>query len=280
MIQRPLILGDKRQLFGFLTSPQTCSTEYGVLILNAGLLHHIGPFGLHVDLANKFATIGIPTIRLDQSGKGESPKRHGFSRSDSIIADYDDAHEALQQLGAKKIVLLGLCSGADDATLIASQRSSVGALVLLDGYARRNFRYYINYYKPRIWSFRRWRRFAKKLLQQVSPPFNDDLLSDTIPITISLREWPEDAEMIERYRNLLANGTRILSIFTAGQNYYNYANQLAEIISAPEGRKNLEEVYLAHADHTYSTCSNRKRLVEYVSNWLQNRLIRNSDLIP
>ena len=71
--ETPIQMGKSGALFGILTRA-SASREIGVLILNAGLLHHVGPFRLHVLLARLLGERGFTTLRMDQSGKGARPR--------------------------------------------------------------------------------------------------------------------------------------------------------------------------------------------------------------
>ncbi len=72
--------GPKNSLFGILTTPDENVRVAGApiaLILNAGIVHRIGPFRLHVDIARRLASKGYSTLRLDLSGLGDSAPRTG-----------------------------------------------------------------------------------------------------------------------------------------------------------------------------------------------------------
>ena len=123
-----------------------------VLLWNAGLLHRVGPYRLYVDLARKFADMGFLVLRFDLSGKGDSEaRRENVSERERSTSDIKDAMDLLSKKnGVCKFVLLGLCSGADDAFPVGVQDSRVAGLVLLDGYGYRTLGYYLHHYGPRL----------------------------------------------------------------------------------------------------------------------------------
>ena len=43
------------------------------VFLSAGLLHRVGPHGLHVRLARELAQMGFSSLRVDLAGTGDSP---------------------------------------------------------------------------------------------------------------------------------------------------------------------------------------------------------------
>lgn len=264
----PLLLGEHAHLFGYRTAPEEGSAGIGAIILNAGLLHNVGPFRLHVDLADALAGQGIPVVRIDQSGKGESPRRPGpgMSRTQRLVSDYRDAYNALFELGVERTILVGLCSGADDALLIAQQEESVTGLVLLDGYARKTARFHARRLAAKLTSTRRaWHALARRLSVSKESRGAADALAD-----FNIRDWLDDTEMVQLIASLLDSNRKILAVFTSGQDYYNYGGQLKSNVKATARPENLEEIYYADADHTYSRCSQRQDLINRICRWAAN----------
>ena len=73
MNERAVSFGPERGLLGILT--QTAAHRDGiptVILLNAGLLHRVGPNRLSVDIARSLADLGYPCLRFDTSGVGDS----------------------------------------------------------------------------------------------------------------------------------------------------------------------------------------------------------------
>ncbi|MDE2418789.1 MAG: alpha/beta hydrolase [Burkholderiales bacterium] len=105
-------------LAGLLTTPagETPSTR-GVLLINAGSVHSIGPNRLWVRLARRWAAYGITVVRLDLSGLGDSPARVG--RTENVVYSAEAGNDIAmavrymrEQLHIQECQLLGLCSGA------------------------------------------------------------------------------------------------------------------------------------------------------------------------
>src|SRR5262245_18911200 len=63
--------GSVEELVGILSHP-AAPAQTAVLLLNAGVLHRIGPHRLHVTLARRLAELGFPALRLDLGGIGDS----------------------------------------------------------------------------------------------------------------------------------------------------------------------------------------------------------------
>ena len=115
-------------LFGIITEPAT-SVENDlpiVVLLNAGSANRTGPGRLNVFMARHFASIGFRCLRLDLGGIGDSPCESEDRENDPYPAtafrDIDRTIEELvRRYPTKRIVLMGLCSGAYAAFQAAAQ---------------------------------------------------------------------------------------------------------------------------------------------------------------
>lgn len=262
------MLGAHRELFALTSLPADLSHDVGVVILSAGLLHNVGPFRLHMDLARTLARHGIAVLQLDQSGKGESESRTGLSLTESVLLDYDDVMQEFHRLGIKRTILMGFCSGADDATVIALNRDSVSALVLLDGYAPKSAWHYYKRKLPKLLSPSAWRNKFTQVVGGLrgSPGSSQDTEF------ISIRNWEGEVEMMARYTNILSQGRPILSIFSGGTSYYYSGGQLSEKLNVRAGSAPLEEVHFAETDHTYSIVQHRRMLINTIDAWVRRFL--------
>jgi dienelactone hydrolase len=112
---------DARRLFGILSTPdEPPAARRGLLLLNAGAIHRIGPSRLYVALARRWAAMGHAVLRLDVSGIGDSAPAPG--RAENVVYT-DDANDDVRaglaflrrQPGVTEVHALGLCSGGYNA---------------------------------------------------------------------------------------------------------------------------------------------------------------------
>lgn len=91
----------------------------------------LGPHRMFVDFARNLAAQGVSALRFDFRGRGESEGDLGSACLDSMIADTRAALAFLRERlpGSPRIVLLGLCSGAEVA-LGAAADPAVSRLAL------------------------------------------------------------------------------------------------------------------------------------------------------
>ncbi len=136
-VQIALPFGD---IFGVISEPVSLpASDLCAALLNAGMIHRVGPGRLWVDIARGWAARGVPTLRLDFDGIGDSDDE-GSPRSE--LADLYDPEIAsqlsagLDMLTARghgpRVVLGGLCAGAYWAFHGALQDERVTAAFMLN----------------------------------------------------------------------------------------------------------------------------------------------------
>ena len=139
MKEHAVVFGRDRSLVGVMTENGTGNVSAndnitGVLLLTAGLDHHVGPNRIYVKLARRLAAMGCVVFRFGFSGTGDSgPRRDKLPASQSVIDETQLAMDYLERLmGVKWFILIGLCSGAIAAFRVAVADSRVRGAVLLN----------------------------------------------------------------------------------------------------------------------------------------------------
>lgn len=106
-------------LFGVISQPDAVVDPAlpVIVVVNAGSAHHVGPNRLYVSIARRLAAEGFASVRIDLSELGDSASDTQASSCDPYPATaFRDVVNTLKQVqqefGARKIVLMGLCSGA------------------------------------------------------------------------------------------------------------------------------------------------------------------------
>jgi exosortase A-associated hydrolase 1 len=140
-------------LVGVASLPAEASRR-GVLVVVGGPQYRAGSHRQFTLLARDLAGDGVPAMRFDYRGMGDS---EGEARSFEDIGD--DLRAAIDAFfaavpGMREVVLWGLCDGASAATMYAPTDRRVTGLVLLnpwvrtaDGLARTTLRHY---YRQRL----------------------------------------------------------------------------------------------------------------------------------
>ncbi|MGH8714614.1 MAG: hydrolase 1, exosortase A system-associated [Casimicrobiaceae bacterium] len=128
---------NREHLVGILAKPEG-ESETGVVIVVGGPQYRAGSHRQFVLLSRRLAADGIPALRFDYRGMGDST---GEVRSfEEIDDDVAAAIEAICMAcpRIKKIVLWGLCDGASAALTYwsATRDARVAAMVLLNPWVR------------------------------------------------------------------------------------------------------------------------------------------------
>jgi pimeloyl-ACP methyl ester carboxylesterase len=117
MTEQPIILGADASRVGVLALPDEIPVDPArpvLLLLNAGLVHRVGPHRLYVNVARHLARQGFASLRFDFSGIGDSlPRSDSLPYRESTLAETTQAMDMLaERLGARRFCLAGLSSGA------------------------------------------------------------------------------------------------------------------------------------------------------------------------
>jgi pimeloyl-ACP methyl ester carboxylesterase len=112
--------GELGGLFGVVSeSPRAERAPVCAVLLNGGALRHIGPSRTWVEIARRWAARGVPTVRIDMPGIGESDGDASEPVPDASFYTPQRTEQTLAILDRlverglpDRFVLGGLCSGA------------------------------------------------------------------------------------------------------------------------------------------------------------------------
>jgi pimeloyl-ACP methyl ester carboxylesterase len=137
--EQSLLFGENQRLFGIVTEPveKSARERPAVLFLNIGAHHHIGPSRLYVSLARALGSLGYLGFRFDVAGLGESTLPPGAPATRLYSKDsVGDVRAAMsfigERFGARRFVLVGLCSGAYMAFHTGLEDSRVIGQILMN----------------------------------------------------------------------------------------------------------------------------------------------------
>ena len=138
-------------LYCILEEPPGGAAGYAAVLLAPGIKTRVGPHRLYRKLAQEFLSRGIPVLRVDFHGLGDSEGELPEHRLDEIYRQVqlgrhvDDVRTALNWLesdyGIRRCLVGGLCGGALTGLLAAKEDARVAGLyaiglpVALDGFA-------------------------------------------------------------------------------------------------------------------------------------------------
>lgn len=272
MIEKIVRFGDKKSLIGVVTEPtEKNNSKPAFIFVNSGLIHRIGPFRVYVWASRELTNSGFTAMRIDLSGKGESPaRRGGGSHKENVILDLKQAMDFLQQSrGIEQFVICGICTGADNSYVGGFNDERVMGIIPIDGYAYRTFGYYKNHYGPRMFKLDTWARFFKRKLGIESSQQQMENQQEQPNFEPKFRMmFPPKQEFIENMQRVVARGTKLLIIYTGGWSmFYNYENQFQDAFPELAASPLVEVSYTPRSDHTFILKYDRQNLISLLCDW-------------
>jgi pimeloyl-ACP methyl ester carboxylesterase len=260
-------------LFGILHEPETSKHLPTVILLNAGLVHRVGPGRMSVDLARRLADLGFASLRLDLSGLGDSaPRPDQPDPHQRVLLDVTEAMDCLgQRRGARRFVVAGMCSGAINAHRVAAADGRVAGLIMFDGYAYPTRQFYLRRYGPRLVNPSTAMSFVGRQVARLlgAPPPSQPATADD---EILSQDFPPQERIASELRQLMERNLSLLMVYSGSWYlYFNYREQIRDNFpNVPFGDR-LTVEHFPEADHTYTLLQDRERLLTTVLTWIQSR---------
>jgi hypothetical protein len=159
-------------------------------------------------------------------------------------------------------VLVGLCSGAQNAHVVASTDPRVSGAVFLDGYAYRTLGYKLRHYLPRVADPGRWARWLR------GRPGGGGTDKAAPEPVFAVAPAPRD-QVIADFTGMVGRGMKLYLVYSGGiSNYFNHARQFRECFGKVMSHPSVTTRYLAETDHTYILTGDRARLLDGIGGWL------------
>lgn len=259
------------------------------VLINAGYLNCAGPYKLYTDLARHLAQSGYDSLRFDLAGIGNSrdelhPEKSGFCQNAVCSSGAETQASILAALelltdnyGAQEFVLFGLCSGGDDALIIAGQDPRVVGAVPIDSAGFRagyfHLHHYLRHYPRRLVSISKWRKLLKQ--RKVAALAAGD--SGVAEQAFSANDGYRALMSPENFRNtvvrLVEGKCKTLFVYSGGiAHYYNHESQFNAMIGDLDLDSYVDVAYYPKADHLFFVSSHREALINEIRDWANNNL--------
>ncbi len=255
--------GHQQALVGVLSEPQApAQRDTALILLNAGLLHKVGPYRLSVDVARRAALQGFTTLRFDLGGLGDSAVASGGDVHERTLADIRGAMALLEPRGHRRFVLGGLCSAALNAHRAAVADERVAGILSLDGLAYPTPRFYLGRYGAKVFNPMAWMRLAKRKLAPAAPS------DDRAPIYDE--PFPPRDQVAAELRALVDRRVHMLYVFTGEiAELVNHHGQFRRCFSDVPLGELLREEFIVDADHAFTLLRHRRWLLDLIDEWLE-----------
>jgi len=276
--EQAILFGNNASLVGIFTRPinPPDTAKPTLVILNTGIIHRVGHHRMFVTMSRAIAAAGYPVLRFDFSGIGDSdPRSDRLSTVDAAMADIRDSLDWVEQASqARRIILLGLCSGADYAVLYGHTDDRIAGLILLDPSIPQTLRYYVHFLAPRLKRLHSWIDLvtgrSRTLRMWVNYLLGTRLLGRSSGQAADMNMV--DRSTVERYyQSAVDKGISLLAVFTQESTRQTYREQMIEALRNVKFGKSLDLEYFAGSDHLFIAESNRCRLTRIILDWLSTR---------
>ncbi|MBE3024633.1 hydrolase 1, exosortase A system-associated [Janthinobacterium sp. BJB1] len=259
------------RMVGILSLPNAPGPR-GVLIVTGGPQYRAGSHRQFVLLARALAARGVPVLRFDLRGMGDSegaPRDYRAAAPDiaGALAQFFDAVPALRE-----VVLWGLCDGATAAACHAPQDARVCGLVLLNpwvrsaaGLARATLRHY---YLPRLLQGAFWRKLASGGLR---PGASLASLRQVAGAARRPAPQPPDAPAPALLRALAQFQGQVLLILSGGDLGAREWQALLDgdpAWRAVAARAQWTQAQVAGANHTFASAAWRGEVERLCAHWI------------
>jgi alpha-beta hydrolase superfamily lysophospholipase len=273
--------GQGAGLVGIVSEPPAWSRvqrETGVILLNAGIVHRVGPCRTTVTLARRLADRGVVSLRYDQGGVGDSVSmQEGVPSHLRFVAETVSAMNLLRDLrDLDRFLLIGSCSGAAISYLTALQDERVAGvgLVNLPGplSPRRLLRLLRSHSHP-------WRRLLPGLVglpglvARVAPGLLLGRTAHRAPLQGSARRRAARPrhDLAAGIRTLASRGVRVLVAASEWDTGYDYYQRLCHSrLSGPALRELVRFATIPGACHHFELIGSQEQLINLLGDWVEN----------
>lgn len=258
-----VVFGPRGELAGVVTEPDAPSRDVTCVLVSAGLMPKFGPYRLYTELARRLARDGFWAMRFDLGGIGDSRQTNtGRPLRERTAAEIRAAVDLVEaRFGSGRVVLGGLCSGAEDAFRYAESDPRVRGVVLLDPFA----------YRTAGW---RWRHIAHRATRRAMRALG---VYEPIAARATIAQATASESSLVKYkymdhdessrilRALIARGARSHFVYTGGMNHsFNHDRQLGEMFAGIDFGGLVTLDHFPRMDHTQVLEEDRRVLVEAI----------------
>ena len=282
--EKAVRFGENHSLFGIF-SPSPESALPAIIMINAGTVHRIGPHRSYVRMAREWSKLGFPVLRMDLSGIGDSQAETGTQEGvcypSRSITDIQAAMDFLQiRFSLNRFVVVGLCSGADNAFQVGLTDPRVVGAVMMNPLTFRihdqetvEMGYRSQQWQNSVLSRDKWTKLIRGELN-LAPIFRN-LVGDIFvkgKRQLHGEKMPEVKNVPESLESMAKRGVDMLLVSTVGDPGIKFVDT-----HFPDRMKSLEKVRgfkrknFKGTDHTFTSRYAQKLVLETIT----DHLIRN-----
>ena len=280
MIERSIIFGEGNGLVGTICMPSPQSVncaDFGFILFNAGVVHRIGPHRINVRLGRKLSARGIPSIRFDLAGQGDSPRPTSLCTSqEQVVIDLRSAMDALATYtGVRRFALFGFCSGGYHGYDLALVDDRIHGLLMFDAYIYPTARARINLYRMRIRQHGllkavgggAGRRISAAIQRTRAVPASGNNVRQAATAAYSIG-LPSKSDFASGLKTLLARGVNIHLLYAGeGLEHYNYERQFEDAFRKFGIADRVTTAFFPDMDHVATGINAQATFLRRIEEW-------------
>lgn len=273
------VLGDSAHLvatFVTPTPPAPGAPPVIALLTNSGVIPRAGPNRMNVRLSQQFAAQGIPSVRFDLSGLGDSGRsRQPLPLMEQWVADCRAVmDEAQARFGCNQFLMVGFCSGAEVAHLVALQDPRMRAALLWDMYAYPTLESRLRYQWHR-WERVGWGGLWHKLRARALRWMGRDTgpAKPARPPAIPASP-PSKEALCARLNRIVADGVILHFSFGEGNpHWFNHDRQFWAMFRGQPFLRGVTFRFLREADHLMTAQRAQMAFLGMTSTWVTSEVL-------
>lgn len=275
--EHSLLLGSAEHIVATITEAVSTHAQRPpvvALLTNSGVIPRSGPNRMNVHLARHLAAMGIPSVRFDLTGLGDSGRpATPLPLMAQWVADTRNVMDhAVQQYGCDRFLMVGFCSGAEVAHLVALEDARLRGAVLWDLYA-----YPTPASKLRSLAYRLQRLGCRGLARKATHRLLA-LLPRQRPTEPHARAMastpPSKAVFAQRLQTLADQGVALQIAFGEGnQTWFNHAGQFRSMFKGERFLAQVDFSFLTEADHLLTTAEGQQAFLRMTEHWVQRHFL-------
>lgn len=300
MIENTITLGPGGRLVATLCRPSPHSgntadalsdsaRKVAFVLMNAGIIHRIGPHRMNVKIARRLAKAGIASIRLDLSGLGDSDRNaDDVAYGAQSVLDIQAAMDALTaECGVTAFALFGLCSGTINSFAAAAADERVIGLYLMEPYVYPTWRTQATYLGMRLKKYLEAGRFIqgirklgeaipRKILSRfASKATGTNVDNDTngnkgATFFLGQPTAPDFSAMLMKLAN---RGVSVCLVYAGSTfQHFNYQTQFEDAFRSLKGSDRVRCEFMSDADHTLTRIAAQHDFLSRIESWARSLL--------
>jgi len=293
MKEHSITFGADAGLVGTIAVPEAMGAGragLGFLLFNAGVVQRVGPHRINVRLARQLAARGIPSIRFDLAGHGDSARltgQHSFEAQ--AVVDIRAAMDALgSAVNIDRFAIFGLCSGAYHGYAAALVDERVAGLLMFDAYRYPTLKTHAYHYLKALRQplvprrvYRKLRRGVLGLGRSLRRIGSRASAEQPVAELGRINFVPSKSDFAAGLKLLLDRGVKIAMVYSSGDiRLYNYRAQFRDAFARFGIAERIPVAFWPDVSHGASALADQAELMRLIlafgvdlhAEWAQARI--------